>query len=202
MTAQTEPAVLSAEMAHDQRDSDADFIAAASKIAPEVRRLVERCAELEAQGGPISSERWTLDELLVELNRWKAVASGRTCVSFESLCYGASSLWHQTHRENFRKIDCKPDQLSRWVLKQENEVRTDFPAQVLSILERQAAELTALRKERGDLRAVFERLANPDLSQISGGPGPLWTAGVAFEAKQVAEIAREALAHTENQEAK
>lgn len=97
------------------------------------------------QGGPISSERWTLDELLAELAKWKTVASGKTCVSFENICYGASSLWHQTHRENFRAVDRKPEELSRWVLKYANCVMEDFPAQVLQMLESLAAENERLK---------------------------------------------------------
>ena len=99
-------------------------------------------------------KRMTLDELLAELNKWKEVASGKTCVSFECLCYGASSLWHQTHRENFRKVDCKPEALSKWVLDHAGVVRQDFPAQVLELLVRLQAEndrLTAnVRMENGN----------------------------------------------------
>lgn len=98
------------------------------------------------QGGPISSERWTLDELITELEKWKLVASGKTCVSFENICYGASSLWHQTHRENFRAVDRKPEELSRWVLKYANFVHEDFPGQVLRILESLLAENERLKQ--------------------------------------------------------
>ena len=91
---------------------------------------------LFAKGGPLNAEGWTLDELLEKLTAWKNLASGKTCVSFENLCYGASSLWHQTHRENFRKVDRKPDSLSKWVLNHEGHVDDDFPAQVLAILTR------------------------------------------------------------------
>ena len=104
------------------------------------------CGELKEQGGPLDSERCTLDELLEVLSRWKAVASGGTCVSFQNLCYGASSLWHQTHRENFRKVDRKPEALSRWVLEHAGSVHDDFPAQVLSIL----VSLKARLAERGE----------------------------------------------------
>lgn len=97
------------------------------------------------QGGPISAEFWRLDELIAQLEKWKRVASGQTCVSFECLCYGASSLWHKTHRENFRKIDRKPEELSRWVLDNANGVYDDFPKQVLGILQNQKAEIEKLR---------------------------------------------------------
>ena len=107
-------------------------------------KLREQVAELEAQGGPVSEKRITLDELLEVLAKWKAVASGKTCVSFENLSYGASSLWHQTHRENFRKVDRRPEDLSRWVLSYAGFVNDDFPEQVLGIL--------------GDLRANRDRL--------------------------------------------
>lgn len=90
--------------------------------------------KLLAKEGPLNTERWTLDELLTELEKWKRVASGRTCVSFENLCYGASSLWHQSHRENFRKVDRKPEALSRWILQHCGSVRQDFPEQVLEVL--------------------------------------------------------------------
>ena len=72
-----------------------------------------RCSSCGLEVGPLNAERWTLDELLAELNKWKDIAGGKTCVSFECLCFGASSLWHQTHRENFRSVDRKPDALSR-----------------------------------------------------------------------------------------
>ena len=93
-----------------------------------------RCSSCGLEVGPLNAERWTLDELLVELNKWKDQASGKTCVSFECLCFGASSLWHQTHRENFRAIDRKPEALSRWVLQNQGSVKQDFPLQVLELL--------------------------------------------------------------------
>lgn len=99
----------------------------------------------QSQGGPISAEFWRLDELIAQLEKWKRVASGQTCVSFECLCYGASSLWHKTHRDNFRKIDRKPEELSRWVLDNANGVYDDFPKQVLGILQNQKAEIEKLR---------------------------------------------------------
>lgn len=94
--------------------------------------------------GPLNAERWTLDQLIAELHKWKDVMSGATCVSFENLCCGASSLWHQTHRENFRKIDRKPADLSRWVLHNVGGVKQDFPAQVLSVLQSQTAKIAQL----------------------------------------------------------
>jgi hypothetical protein len=108
-----------------------------------------------SEGGPISSERWTLDELIAELERWRSIASGKTCVSFVNLCFGSSSLWHQTHRENFRKIDNKPEALSRWVLEHERSVRNDFPAQVLDILQRLKAE----QSKESELKSVLQELA-------------------------------------------
>lgn len=107
--------------------------------ATAIAKLFADAPEMQKQlikEGPLNSERWTLDELLAELAKWKSLASGRTCVSFESLCFGASSLWHQTHRENFRAVDRKPELLSRWVLESEGSVREDFPEQVLGILVR------------------------------------------------------------------
>lgn len=141
--------------------------------AAELARQWER--EQAEQGGPISEESITLDELLNVLAEWKAVASGRTCVSFENLSYGASSLWHQTHRENFRKIDRKPEALSRWMLDQCGSVNDDFPAQVLALLQEQQAQVAAERAakevmcdERNDLamlvRRLCYRLRNTDYS--------------------------------------
>lgn len=101
-------------------------------------------AEFTAKEGPLNAEHCTLDELLEQLAKWKVIASGRTCVSFQNLSYGASSLWHQTHRENFRKVDRKPEALSRWVLEHCNWVKKDFPAQVLEILAKQTEQLAAV----------------------------------------------------------
>lgn len=130
----------------------------------ELTTLRARVDELEAEnerlkseGGPINSERMILDELLAVLAKWKAVASGRTCVSFENLCYGASSLWHQTHRDNFRKIDRKPAELSRWVLKHAGHVLDDFPAQVLGILVSLESQFSAAKEREGKLRGAVER---------------------------------------------
>lgn len=111
--------------------------------------------ELKAQGGPISEERCTLDELLEVLAKWKAVASGKTCVSFQNLCYGASSLWHQTHQANFLKVDRKPEELSRWVLQYAGFVQDSFPEQVLGIL----ADLLETRNRLGGEREVEKHRA-------------------------------------------
>ena len=115
-----------------------------SVVRAELDKAQRERDELKQQvacGGPLNTERWTLDELLDELIKAKAVASGRTCVSFENLCWGSSSLWHQTHRENFRKIDRKPEELSRFVLNEFGGVQDDFAKQVLEILQRQKQEL-------------------------------------------------------------
>jgi hypothetical protein len=109
------------------------------------RQPLQPVPEPLPQGGPISNEYCTLDQLLDEMLAWKRVAGGNTCVSFENLCYGSASLWHQTHRENFRKVDQKPEALSRWVLTHEQSVNDDFPAQVLEILQRQQAEIATLK---------------------------------------------------------
>ncbi len=123
------------------------------------REALSKAADLaeqwEAKEGPFNTERMTLDELLELLAKWKAVASGKTCVSVENLCYGASSLWHQTHRKNFRLVDRKPEELSRWVLEYSGSVCESFPEQVLAILKQQhkAAEvariLGELRQHKG-----------------------------------------------------
>ena len=76
----------------------------------------------------------------------KAIASDGTCVSFDNFCWGACSLWHQTHRENFKKIDRKPKELSRFVLEECGSVCDDFPKQVLQLLQRMKAERDALRR--------------------------------------------------------
>ena len=103
--------------------------------------FVDVDGQLPDKAGPLNCERMTLDELLVELNKWKEIAGGRTCVSFTCLCIGAASLWHQTHRQNFRAIDRAPEALSRWVLAHEGGVRMDFPEQVLELLVRMDDEL-------------------------------------------------------------
>lgn len=125
----------------------AGLVASAALIAesPEL-------AAVEAKEGPLNAERMTLDELLEILAKWKAVASGKTCVSFENICYGASSLWHQTHRENFRKIASRPEALSRWVLEHASCVMEDFPAQVLCILEELKQQVGSAEAERAKLR--------------------------------------------------
>lgn len=105
---------------------------------------VVRCSSCGLEVGPLNAERLTLDELLVELNKWKKIASGRTCVSFECLCFGASSLWHQTHRENFRAVDRQPEALSRWILQNEGSVAADFPKQVLEVLKRLKSRVSEL----------------------------------------------------------
>lgn len=92
-------------------------------------------------GGPITAEYMTLDELLSILNKWRDIASGKTSVSFANLCYGASSLWHQSHMENFRAVDRKPRELSEWILNHDGCLKDDFPAQVLDVLKRLAANV-------------------------------------------------------------
>ncbi len=124
------------------------------RLAASEARAVKAEGERDAQGGPVSSERMTLNELIEELEKWKKIASGKTCVSFENLCYGASSLWHQTHRDNFRKIDRKPEALSRWILSHDGCVKDDFPAQVLSILEKFQVERDALAAELATLKGA------------------------------------------------
>lgn len=113
----------------------------------EIERLMAELTEFTTKEGPLNAERWTLDQLLTELEKWKVVASGKTCVSFENLCYGASSLWHKIHRENFRLVDRKPEALSRWVLNHAKCVMEDFPTQVLEILTKQQSEIERLRAE-------------------------------------------------------
>ncbi len=112
-------------------------IADTSLLLSEVKSLRKQLAEFTAKEGPLNAECWTLDKLLESLEKWKQIASGKTCISVENLCYGASSLWHQTHRENFRKVNRKPKALSEWVLQNYGSVRSDFPKQVLEILEKQ-----------------------------------------------------------------
>jgi hypothetical protein len=124
-----------------------------AKLA-EVERENKQLREQVAQGGPLNAERWTLDELLAQLEQWKGVASGQTCVSFANLCYGASSLWHQTHRENFRRIDRQPEALSRWVLEFDGSIKEDFPAQVLALLERFFTERNDLRTQLATAQAA------------------------------------------------
>ncbi len=115
-----------------------------------IQRLQAELKEAREQlvkEGPLNAERLTLDELLTELEKWKSVAGGNTCVSFECLCFGASSLWHQTHRENFRKIDRKPELLSRWIKEHCGSVNEDFPKQVLDVLCELKTANEALRSE-------------------------------------------------------
>ena len=119
----------------------------------EIEQLQKQLAELQVKEGPLNAERWTLDALIAKLEEWKAVASGKTCVSFENLCFGASSLWLQTHRENFRAVDMKPEALSSWILDTEGSVRNDCPAQVLEVLIRLTEETRQLRT-RGDVAAA------------------------------------------------
>lgn len=99
-----------------------------------VESLKKQLAELQAKEGPLNSERLTLDELIAKLNEFRAIAGGKTCVSFECLLMGSSSLWHQTHRSNFRKVDRNPEALSRWILEHSGSLKADFPAQVLEVL--------------------------------------------------------------------
>lgn len=123
----------------------------------EIQRLEAENAELKSQlvkEGPLNAEVWRLDELIAELEKWRSVTSGQTCVSFENLCYGASSLWHQTHRENYRAVDRRPKVLSQWMLENERCVKKDFPAQVLEVLTRFHAELAKYRTAIDKLRGV------------------------------------------------
>lgn len=105
-------------------------------LLSELKKVRKQLAEFTAKEGPLNVENWTLGHLMELLEKWKQIASDKTCISVENLCYGASSLWHQTHRENFRKVNAKPEALSRWVLMNEGSVRDDFAAQVLEILEK------------------------------------------------------------------
>lgn len=131
-------------------------------LATDAAALVaEKDAEIQAitaKEGPLNTERWTLDALLTELEKWKQVASGKTCVSFENLCFGASSLWHQTHRDNFRKVDRKPEELSRWVLDNYGGVQDDFPKQVLEILTTLRARVSSLTTELSGTHADMKVL--------------------------------------------
>lgn len=127
--------------------------AALDMVASHARQLEARLAEAEEKlscGGPLNVERWTLSEFLKEMERVKSIASDRTCVSFECFCWGASSLWHQTHRDAFRQVDRKPEELSRFVGEEMGGVNTaDFPKQVLSLLE-------SMKSERDELRAKMK----------------------------------------------
>ena len=97
----------------------------------------------EPLAGPMSRERMTLGELREELSRWSVIASDKTCVSFAHLCYGASSLWYQTHIVNWRKINREQRELSEFVLSRCGEVLEDFPRQVLDLLKDLAAKADA-----------------------------------------------------------
>lgn len=90
--------------------------------------------------GPESSERMTLRELLDVLHGWEKIASDKTCVSFAHLCYGASSLWYQSHMSNFRKINRDQRELSEFVLNRCGSLRDDFGAQVLELLKELAVK--------------------------------------------------------------
>lgn len=105
-------------------------------LLSELKKVRQQLAEFTVKEGPLNAERWTLGHLMEVLENWKQIASDKTCISVENLCYGASSLWHQTHRENFRKVNAKPEALSRWVLANEGSVHDDFATQVLEILEK------------------------------------------------------------------
>lgn len=155
----------------DEDHDDPDWkqvILDAHAVLRELRKTKDELLHIVAQGGPLNAERWTLDELIVKLEEWRKIASGRTCVSFESLCYGASSLWHQTHRENFRAVDRKPEELSGWVLTQFGTVHADdFPAQVLGILKAQQDEIARLKE--ANKRSVSDApFTKPNTSASSG----------------------------------
>lgn len=145
---------------HDRyKDDSPKFFA--TENAPAMMRLLtvmrSHIAEITAKEGPLNAESWRLDELIAQLEKWRKVASGRTCVSFETLCFGASSLWHQTHRQNYRKVEERPDVLSKWVLEHENVLNADFPKQVLDLLTKLDADNKAMRDEIGRLREDAER---------------------------------------------
>jgi hypothetical protein len=106
----------------------------------------------------------TLGELLAYLEKAKAVASEKTCVSFECLCWGASSLWHQTHMENFRKVDRKPKELSAYVLKETGCVKDNFPSQILELLQQ--------------LKAEKKRLKNAQPKWVTGAEAREWPEGI------------------------
>ena len=132
---------------YDRGDTDAMLDWAAN----EIDRLQKDLADIQVKEGPLNAERWTLDALITKMEEWRAIASGKTCVSFENLCFGASSLWHQSHREGFRQVDRKPEALGRWILETEGSVKNDFPAQVLAVLIRLTAEIDRLQ-------AIVDRL--------------------------------------------
>ena len=138
------------------------------KHETELSELKKLFDEFMVKEGPLNSESMTLDELLVVLGKWKGIASGRTCVSFVQLCYGASSLWHQTHRDNFRSIDRKPEELSRFVLETYGSVMQEFPQQVLDILINLQAENTRLRSELNASHSSDSPFQKPNTSAASG----------------------------------
>jgi DNA mismatch repair ATPase MutS len=47
----------------------------------QLKKLEKELEELKVKEGLLNTERWTLDELIAELEKWKKMASGRTCVS-------------------------------------------------------------------------------------------------------------------------
>ncbi len=115
-------------------------------LARQLERELSEANQKLACGGPLNSERWTLREFIAEMEKIKSIASDQTCVSFECFCWGASSLWHQTHRDNFKQIDRKPEALSAFVLEELGGVNTvDFPKQVLELLQSLKAELARCR---------------------------------------------------------
>ena len=97
----------------------------------------------EPLAGPMSREWMTLGELQDELMRWSRIAGYHTCVSFAHLCYGASSLWYETHIANWRKINREQRELSEFVLTRCGKVVEDFPKQVLDLLKDLAAKADA-----------------------------------------------------------
>jgi hypothetical protein len=128
---------------HGELDQSGEYTFSDQHVQAQWMAWQAACRLASVKEGPLNSERWTLGELIAELEKWRELASGKTCVSFENLCFGASSLWHQTHRDNFRKVDRKPEALSRWILATEGHVTEDFPKQVLEVLQRLSAATSA-----------------------------------------------------------
>jgi hypothetical protein len=115
-------------------------------LAFELQEAREKLAKLE--GGGMSSSYMKLDDLIAWLQNAKEIASGKTCVSFDSLMWGATSLWYQTHRDNGLAAMKHPNALSAFMLKElKGGIFTGpkFIEQVMVWIEERCHEIEMLR---------------------------------------------------------
>lgn len=109
----------------------------------------------------------TLDELLERLEKVKKVASGKTCVSFETMVWGACSLWHQDHHRNAEAAKKHPNVLSEFILEKTGRLCRDnaFLQQVVDYCELMTKTRSEKEQAAARIKYVPDVMRREDMSR-------------------------------------